>query len=242
MERIDENAIKSIQIYGKHPRKVLSELKQLVDIVYGERSCSIDYDFFDIKGTVLLSGIPGTGKTSIVNNVIAYALEKYSVDAYTFFTTDIIEADLGKTVANFRNQIDKFSEKEQGILFIDEIDKFCVNRSNSEEVSEMKRLLIELMSYIDSINISNGKMIIGCTNVINQLDDAIIRRFSIWEEIQLPSDEEKNEYAAICRGKMGEGLSRAMIGADSIHNWKTFDDIKKYFRAKILRGLYETTE
>lgn len=90
-------------------------------------------------------GIPGTVKTSIVNDLLTYSLEKYQVDSYTFLTTDIIEADLGKTVSNFREQIDEFGKKKQGILFVDEIDKFCVNRNNSEEISEMKRLLIEFL-------------------------------------------------------------------------------------------------
>ncbi len=234
MERIDENATKSITIYGEYPNRVLSRMKKLVDIVYGNKRYAIDYDFFDIKGTVLLYGVPGTGKTSMVKNVISYALEKYMVDAYSFLTTDIIEADLGKTVSNFRYQIDEFKEKDLGILFIDEIDKFCVNRSNSEEVSEMKRLLVEMMSYIDSIDISCGKMIIGCTNVIEQLDDALIRRFCICEDIILPADDEKKEYAKLCIEKMGLNTTEQMPDLDLIHEWKTFDDIKKHFREKVL--------
>ena len=184
-----------------------------------------------------MSGIPGTGKTSIVRNVLSYALEKYQVDAYTIFTTDVIEADLGKTVSNFKDQIDEFREKEQGILFIDEIDKFCVNRNNSDEVSEMKRLLIEMMSYIDAISISSSKMILGCTNVVNQLDDALIRRFSICEQIDLPSDDEKEEYAELCLRKLGEASAKQMFDRSLISKWQTFDDVKKYFRAKILIGL-----
>ena len=66
-----------------------------------------------------------------------------------------IIADLEK---NIKNKEDLEYIKSQvyniSLLFLDEIDRLCVNRQNSNEISELKRMLIELMQFLDKMQYS----------------------------------------------------------------------------------------
>lgn len=135
---------------GKNSNDTIRQITRMMDLVYGSKTFSnIDLSFFDINGSVLLYGIPGVGKTTIVMNCINYALDKYGIEAYTIDTPEVIVSNLGESTQNIYIELDEFASLNEGILFIDEIDRLCVNRHNKDEVSELKRVLIEIMKFMD---------------------------------------------------------------------------------------------
>lgn len=227
---INERAIVNYELVGDNIRKIEEEIRGLIDISMSDNSNSSLCEFFDIKGTVLLYGIPGTGKTSVMHNCMSYALKTYGADCYELFTSSIIESELGKATKNLTSAIQEFEEKKKGILFIDEMDRLCVKRE-SDEISELKRMLVEVMQFFDRLKLTDKKIVLCCTNVIEQIDSALLRRFTVCEEIRKPSSTDLVKFANVCMEKAGYEGKISGICNDSI---KTFDDIKKVFRTSLL--------
>lgn len=233
MNKIEEDGIVSTLMIGSESEETVRQITRMMDIIYGENICNnIDLSFFNINGSTLLYGVPGVGKTTIAMNCINYSLEKYGVEAYTIETSEVIVSNLGESTRNLNKELNEFAALEEGILFIDEFDRLCVNRSNNDEISELKRMLIEIMRFMDTISQSSKKIIIACTNVIEQIDPALIRRFSIKKEIHPPSLEEKKEYMMFCMKKCG--LNEEKIKDEVLEQYITMDDIKGKFREAIL--------
>lgn len=230
LKRIDEKLISTYQLFGEEIQSIEQMIKSLIDIMMNEKSSLMDYGFFDIRGTVLLYGTPGVGKTSLMNNCMKYALEKYQADCYELATSQIVEADLGKATKNLNDALQEFEDQKKGVLFIDEIDRICISRKY-DEISELKRMLIEFMQFFDKQKPSNKKVILCCTNVINQIDEALIRRFSICKEIGNPSRKELLEFANTCMKKAGYKGKVVAIKEKTII---TFDDLKRVFRNNLL--------
>lgn len=239
MYKIEENRIVATPIIGSKSNNAICQIETMIDLICGEDVFNkiIDIDFFDINGSVLLYGIPGIGKTTIAMNCIFYCLEKYGIEAYTFKTSDIIVSNLGESTQNLHKELEEFASLKEGILFIDEIDRLCINRNNKDEVSELKRMLIELMNFLDTNSLTSRKIIIACTNVIDQLDSALIRRFSIVKEIEKPLLEDKRKFTLLCMEKCG--IEERIINNEVLEKYMTMDEIKSDFREAILSGHLE---
>ncbi len=236
MNRIEEDLIKKTEIVGEKVKKIEKKIDCLIDGIFTESYTDAVYNFFDIKGTVLLHGVPGVGKTSVAYNVMNYALERYGVESYSIFPSEIIVSGLGETVKNLSKELKDFESFKEGILFIDEIDKFCINRTGQEELSELKRLLIEMMSFIDRLSVDKKKVLIGCTNVYSQIDDALKRRFTICEEIDKPTDDEKMDFIRICLKKINLPIleNDKKLDKTFLARFETIDSIKSYFRDHLI--------
>lgn len=234
MHRIEENQIKNTSMIGSECHQIRSQITRLIDFIYGDKGLVVDWNFFDIYGSVLLYGMPGVGKTTIVMNCIDYALTEYGVDSYTIEASEIIVSNLGEATRNLYEELNRFAKLEQGILFIDELDRICVNRNNTSEVSELKRMLVELMRFLDSMSMTSRKLIFACTNVIEQIDPALIRRFSLKHELHVPSMDEKRDFMQLCMEKCG--LNRKNIKMQVLEKYQTMDDIKNAFRNEILNN------
>ncbi len=234
--RIDESDLHETKLIGKQCEQTVNDINHLIDIVFEKNERRLNYNFFDIKGTVLLHGIAGVGKTTIARNCMSYALNKYGVESYRLDVSDIIVSGLGESVKNMHDTLNEFEELNEGILFIDEIDKVLIDRTVVGELSEMKRLLIEFMGYVDNLTVDKKKMLIGCTNVYEQIDEALKRRFSINEEIHRPLNEEKNDFFSICLLEAGIHIPALGLKSDFLNRFETMDSIKGYFRKNILDG------
>lgn len=236
LRRFEEQELYEMKLIGVGCEDAAKAIKHLIDIIFEEdkENNNINYDFFDVKGTVLLHGIAGGGKTTIARNCMCYALNRYGVESYSVNVPDIIVSGLGESVKNLSDALEEFDTLEEGILFIDEIDKFFVNRESVSEISELKRLLIQFMSYIDRLSVNRKKLLIGCTNIYDQIDTALRRRFSVNEEITIPENNDKNTFFAICMQEIGVESDGIKLSETYLGNFKTMDSIKALFRRHIL--------
>ena len=117
---------------------------------------------------LLLSGAPGTGKTEFVKYLGNVLKTKVNVR----MGSDLLSMWVGGTEKNIANAF-REAEAEHAILFLDEIDGLVQSRTHAQhswEVTQVNELLHQMENF-------NGVMI-GATNFIQNLDQAIMRRFT----------------------------------------------------------------
>ena len=117
---------------------------------------------------ILLWGPPGTGKSEFVN----YLGQKLGRKVVVKMGSDILSRYVGDTEKSIREAFDE-AEEENAILFLDELDGVMQNRTGATagwEVSQVNELLHHLERF-------RGIMI-GATNFKDNLDPAVLRRFT----------------------------------------------------------------
>ena len=77
--------------------KIRAQLKDILSLVFGNGIDKEKNSFLDIKGSVLLYGNPGVGKTSICYEVGNYAKKNYKASFYLINLSSMISEKLGKT-------------------------------------------------------------------------------------------------------------------------------------------------
>ena len=134
---------------------------------------------------ILLYGPPGTGKTFLAK---ACATECES----TFFSvssSDIMSKYMGEAEKMIKELFRVANEKAPSIIFIDEIDSMCGNRSETDNESS-KRVKTEFLVQMQGVGNQNEKvLVLGATNLPWALDPAVRRRFERRVYIPLPEDE-----------------------------------------------------
>ena len=122
----------------------------------------------------LFQGPPGTGKTESVKQVSRILnRELYSVNF-----TRLIDSKLGQTQKNIVSlfaEINSLSNPERVVILFDEIDAIALDRTNQNDLREMGRTTSSLLKELDRVN--DKVVIIATTNLFDQFDKAILRRF-----------------------------------------------------------------
>lgn len=125
----------------------------------------------------LFEGLPGSGKTEAVKHV-ARLLDRtlYIVDF-----ENLIDSKLGQTnknIANVFNEINTLPQSNRVIVLFDEIDVIALDRINSNDVREMGRVTSTILREFDRLTDLNKEIvIIATTNLFDNFDKALIRRF-----------------------------------------------------------------
>ena len=117
---------------------------------------------------LLLWGPPGTGKTEFVKHLGNTLDAKVSVK----MGSDLLSCYVGMTEHNIKKAFAE-AEADDSILFLDEIDGLVQDRAGAEkswEVSQVNELLHQMENF-------KGVMV-GATNFMDNLDAAIMRRFT----------------------------------------------------------------
>ena len=123
----------------------------------------------DVRGVnLLLWGPPGTGKTEFAK----FVSHKLGVELIVRRASNLLSCWVGETEKNIRDSFEE-AEREKAILFIDEADSFFIDRSSayrSWEVTQTNELLTQMENH--------RGILICCTNLLDNLDRAAIRRFA----------------------------------------------------------------
>lgn len=122
----------------------------------------------------LFSGAPGTGKTETVKQV-ARILDR---TLYAINFDMLIDSKMGQTsknIADMFSEINGLYHPERIVVLLDEIDAIAMSRVESNDIREMGRATSALMKGLDSLN--RNIALIATTNLIDQFDKALLRRF-----------------------------------------------------------------
>ena len=142
----------------------------------------------DFPGATILYGPPGCGKTYAIDRLAEYlGWPRYDIDSSTIASPFIHE-----TSKKVSEVFTKAIKSAPSILVIDEMEAFLTDRSASglsgthhvEEVAEFLRQIPEA--------VSSGVLIFAMTNLIDNIDPAILRRgrFDHMIEVRMANAEE----------------------------------------------------
>lgn len=168
-------------------------------------------DIPHVKG-MLLYGPPGTGKTLIARQIgkMLNARPPKVVNG-----PEILDKFVGQSEQNVRNLfLDaereyKAKGEESGlhIIIFDEIDAICKQRgSTGGGTGTSDNVVNQILSKLDGVDQLNNILIIGMTNRLDLIDEALLRpgRLEVHLEIPLPDEDGRLQILKIQTQKMRE--------------------------------------
>lgn len=143
---------------------------------------------------ILFYGPPGTGKTLLAK---AVAGETNSNFLYAS-GSEFVEKYVGVGAKRVRGLFEKAKKDAPSIIFIDEIDAIGTKR-NHESNNEKDQTLNQLLVEMDGFNENNTVIIIGATNRLDLLDEALLRpgRFDRHIHIGNPNVRSREEILKV---------------------------------------------
>lgn len=133
-----------------------------------------------VSNKILLHGPSGCGKT-LASYVVAGELNKMMI---VINLGAIVSSKLGETSKNL-SKIFRRAATEDVVLFIDEFDSLGKVRDTNQDHGEMKRVVNTILQLFDYL--PQTSIIIAATNQPNMLDSALLRRFDLNIQFELPN-------------------------------------------------------
>ena len=161
-----------------------------------------------VKG-MLLHGPPGTGKTLIARQIgkMLNGKEPKIVNG-----PEILSKYVGQAEENIRNlfkdaeadQTANGDDSDLHIIIFDEIDAICKSRGSVRDGTGVHDSIVnQLLTKIDGVDALNNILLIGMTNRIDMLDEALTRpgRLEVKVEIGLPDEAGRQQILTIHTAK-----------------------------------------
>lgn len=136
--------------------------------------------------SLLLTGLPGVGKTELAR----YIAHKANLPFVFLKFSGLVNSALGRTQQNIGRVFD-YAKRTPCVLCVDEIDAIGMCRGSRDDVAEMSRVTIALMQELDRL--PNDVILIGTTNRVDNLDEALIRRFTFKHRVKPLGDDDMKE-------------------------------------------------
>lgn len=138
--------------------------------------------------SILLYGPSGTGKTTFGR----YVAFKMGLPFVYINFSNLIDSLMGKTSMNL-SLVFNFVRDNKCVFMIDEIDTISIRRAGAGDGAgaELARTTVTLMQELDKL--SNEHIVIGATNRMDVMDEALLRRFSKKHKVDVLTVDEKTQ-------------------------------------------------
>ena len=156
------------------------------------------YDYVDVEAPkgVLLYGPPGTGKT-----LIAKALAKMTESNFISIKgPELLSKWVGESEKGVREIFRKARQAAPCIIFLDEVDALVPRRgSGSSDSHVTENIVSQILTEIDGLEELHNVLIIGATNRLDIVDEALLRpgRFDRIIEIGNPDSKARKHIFEI---------------------------------------------
>ena len=163
-----------------------------------------------VKG-ILLYGPPGTGKTLIARQI---GKMLNSREPKVINGPEVLNKYVGQSEENIRKLFadaekeykEKGDESGLHIIIFDELDAVCKQRGSGAGggTGVGDSVVNQLLSKLDGVDQLNNILLIGMTNRIDMIDDALLRpgRLEVHMEISLPDEAGRAQILKIHTAKM----------------------------------------
>ena len=168
--------------------EIIQKIREMVELPLKHPELFQRLNIDPPKG-VLLHGPPGTGKTLLARAV--------SHEANAYFITingpEVMSKFYGQSEERLRNIFKEAEENAPSIIFIDEIDSIAPKRG--ETMGEVERRVVaQLLAVMDGLASRGSVIVIGATNRVNSIDEALRRPGRFDREIELQIPDQKGRY------------------------------------------------
>ncbi len=148
---------------------------------YEHREILASYDL-PVANKIFLYGKTGCGKTMTAKAIANEVGKKI----FIVNLSSIVSSKLGETAKNLSNLF-KNVEHKKAVLFFDEFDSLGSMRDyENNDTNEMKRVVNTILQLIDAF--PKDAILIGATNQIQLIDEALLRRFDLKIEFENPKN------------------------------------------------------
>ncbi|TKX56202.1 AAA family ATPase [Halorubrum sp. SP3] len=143
---------------------------------------------------VLLHGPPGTGKTLIAKAVA----NEIDANFHTISGPEIMSKYYGESEEQLREVFEEASEESPSIIFMDELDSIAPKREEAGGDVE-RRVVAQLLSLMDGLEERGEVVVIGATNRVDAIDQALRRggRFDREIEVGVPDRDGRKEILQV---------------------------------------------
>jgi transitional endoplasmic reticulum ATPase len=169
---------------------------------------------------ILLYGPPGTGKTTIAKAIASQVQASF----YEMSAADLLSKWAGESEQRVAKLFAKARTNRPSIIFIDEIDALLRRRQADSTNKWEERVLSQFLRELDGIKGGEGVLLVGATNRIDAIDEAIVGRRLSPIEVGLPDYDGRLkllqllcQHVKLARGVDLKAVSSAtdgMSGAD----------------------------
>lgn len=184
MEDLKNTYLESRYYLTNEEKKLFELIKNMNDVSLQLMEKQIPY-----LNATLLYGESGVGKTAF-SRYVAY---KLGIPYLYVNFSRMLDSYLGGTAKNLTNLFN-FINQHQCVVMLDEIDSLAVKREYggggaSAEVSRSTTCLLQLLD-----SVTNDHVIIAATNLIDDVDTAVKRRFTEKHELHRLSTEDNERF------------------------------------------------
>lgn len=221
------------------PDQLKNRIKTLAQMI--REAGALTAQGIPVPRTLLLYGPPGTGKTQIARTMANQA----GVNFIARSTADLKGQYLGHAAGRISQTFETARASSPSILFIDEIDALASSRGENNDQLQAEAVT-QLLQELDGVTSKSGYvLVVAATNLLNQLDSAILSRFSQKLEIPLPTQPERaailqtllsgrpvaedidvHHVASICEGLSGRDLREIVSQAFNLAFQRTMAEGK----------------
>ncbi|MHB8718480.1 MAG: AAA family ATPase [Candidatus Dormibacteria bacterium] len=169
---------------------------------------------------ILLYGPPGSGKTTIAKALATEVRASF----YEQSAADLLSKFVGESEERVARLFTRARENRPSIIFIDEIDALLKRRSAESAAPWEERVVSQFLRELDGLVSMTGVLLVGATNRLDIIDEAVRERRLAAVEVPLPDGSGRRRLLELlCEGvrladdvDLGEvaGLADGLSGAD----------------------------